>query len=96
MAEPVKRAPVGDDPVPMRDWGVLKDVPFRLTVEIGGTRMRVRDILELDVGSLVVTDKLSGEPVDLALGGEVFGRAEVVILQDKLCVRLNNIVGSEE
>jgi flagellar motor switch protein FliN/FliY len=77
------------------DWGILKDIPFRLVVEIGRTKMRVRDILNLDVGSLVVTTKLSGEPMDISLDDEIFGRVEIIIIKDKLWARLTKIVREE-
>jgi len=78
-----------------REWGILRDVPLRLTVEIGRTRTRVRDILGLEVGSLVTTTKLSGEAMDISLYGEIFARAEVIIIKDKLWARLTKIVGDE-
>jgi len=78
-----------------RDWGTLRDIPFRLTVEVGRTRMRVREILGLEVGALVVSTKLSGEPMDLSLNGEIFGRAEIIIIKDKLWARLTKIVGGD-
>jgi flagellar motor switch protein FliN len=80
---------------PLREWGLLRDIPFRLTLEIGRTRMKVRDILALEEGSLVVTTKLSGEPMDLSLNGDIFGRAEIVIIKDKLWARMTKIVGGE-
>ncbi len=96
MAEsrPAKSAQPGEAP-PLRDWGMLNDVPFRLTVEIGRTRMRVRDLLALEQGSLVVTSKLSGEPMDISLNGEIFARAEIIIIKDRLWARLTKIVGGE-
>lgn len=78
-----------------RDWGPLRDIPFRLTVEVGRARMRVRDILGLEVGSLVMSTKLSGEPMDISLNGEIFGRAEIIIIKDKLWARLTKIVGGD-
>jgi flagellar motor switch protein FliN/FliY len=85
----------GDEGEDKRDWGILRDIPLRLTVEIGRTRTRVRDILGLEVGSLVVTTKLSGEPMDLSLNGEIFARAEIIIIKDKLWARLTKIVGAD-
>jgi flagellar motor switch protein FliN/FliY len=78
-----------------KDWGILRDIPFTITVEIGRTRMRVRDLLTLEVGSLAVTTKLSGEPMDISLGHEIFGRAEIIIIKDKLWARLTKITGGE-
>ena len=77
----------------MRDWGNLRDIPFPLLVEIGRTRMKVRDILGLELGSLVVSNKLSGEPMDISLNGEVFARAEIIIIKDKLWARVTKIAG---
>lgn len=85
----------GEEGGEKRDWGILRDIPLRLTVEIGRTRTRVREILGLEVGSLVVTTKLSGEPMDLSLNGEIFARAEVIIIKDKLWARLTKIVGTD-
>ena len=79
----------------LRDWGPLKDIPFRLTVEIGRTRMQVRDILDLEPGSLAITTKLSGEAMDVSLNGDIFARAEIVIIKDKLWARVTKIVGGE-
>ncbi|MHB8766088.1 MAG: FliM/FliN family flagellar motor switch protein [Deferrisomatales bacterium] len=92
---PPPQSPERPDEATVRDWGLLRDIPFCLTVEIGRTRMRVRDILELDVGAHVVTTKLSGEPMDVSLNRDIFGRAEVIIIKDKLWARLTKIVGGE-
>ena len=79
-----------------KDWGVLRDIPFRTVVEIGRTRMKVRDVLGLEIGSLVVTTKLSGEPMDISLGSDIFGRAEIIIIKDKLWARLTKIAGDQQ
>ncbi len=84
-----------DPAMPVRDWGSLRDIPFRLTLEIGRTTMKVRDILGLEAGSLVTTTKLSGEPMDISLNGDVFARAEIVIIKDKLWARVTKIIGGE-
>lgn len=81
--------------ISVRDWGQLRDIPFPLTIEIGRTRMKVRDILALDQGALVTTTKLSGEAMDVSLNGDIFARAEVVIIKDKLWARVTKIVGGE-
>ncbi len=78
-----------------RDWGVLRDVPLRLNVEVGRAQMRIRDVLALEEGALVVTQKLSGEPMDLSLDGQIFARAEVIIIKDRLWARLTKIVGGD-
>jgi flagellar motor switch protein FliN/FliY len=90
----VESAPVIEEH-PQRDWGTLRDVPFTLTVEVGRTELTVRDILAIGSGALVVTTKLSGEPMDVSLNNEIFARAEVIIIKDKLWARLTKIVGGE-
>ncbi len=94
MEQARKHEPQEERPA-LRDWGQLRDVPFRLEVEVGRTRMRVRDLLALEAGSLVVTQKLSGEPMDISLNGEIFARAEIIIIKDRLWARLTKIVGGD-
>ncbi|MDW7710987.1 MAG: FliM/FliN family flagellar motor switch protein [Deferrisomatales bacterium] len=84
----------GDSPQGVRDWDALGDVPLRLAVEIGRTRTRVRDLLALRVGSLLVTHKPSGEPVEVSLNGEVFAQAEIIIFKDRLQARLTQVLGA--
>lgn len=78
-----------------RDWGVLRDVNFRLTLEVGRARLTVGDLLALREGSLVETAKHSGEQMDLSLDGEIFSKAELTVIDDKLWARLNKIVGGQ-
>ena len=95
MAESPEPHAERQEAAPVRDWGLLKDIPFPLTIEVGRTRMKVRDILALEEGALVVTTKLSGEAMDLSLNGDIFARSEVVIIKDKLWARVTKIVGGE-
>ena len=74
-----------------KDWGILRDISFRLVVEVGRARAQVRDILGLEVGSLEVTSKLSGEPMDISLDAEFLARAEIIIIKDKLWARVTKI-----
>ena len=86
---------VPEEPSRQKNWGSLRDIPFTLTVEVGRTRLKVRDILAIEPGSLVVTTKLSGEPMDLSLRNEIFARSEIIIIKDKLWARLTKIVGGD-
>jgi flagellar motor switch protein FliN/FliY len=69
------------------------DVPLRVTVEIGSTRMLVAEVLQLDKGSVVELDRLSGEPADVLVNGRLVGRGEVTMVEDRLAVRLLEIDG---
>lgn len=69
------------------------DVPLRVTVEIGSTRMLVAEVLQLDKGSVVELDRLAGEPADVLVNGKLVGRGEVTMVEDRLAIRLLEIDG---
>ena len=75
---------------------LLLDVPMRLTVELGRTRRSVRDVLGLNVGSVLELDKLSGEPVDLLVNGKIIAHAEVVVIDENFGVRITEIITPKE
>jgi len=66
----------------------LVDVELRLTVEIGGTRLPLRDVLQLGKGSVVELDRERSDPADMFLNGRRIGRGEVTTLDDRLAVRI--------
>jgi flagellar motor switch protein FliN/FliY len=74
----------------------LKTVRLFLTVDLGHTSMLVREVLELQQGSVVRLNKVAGETTDIEVGGEYFARGEVVVIGDALHVRISEIVGAEE
>lgn len=71
---------------------MMMDVPMELSVEIGRTTKMVKDILELNKGSLVVLDKLAGEQVDLYVNGQCIARGDVVVVDDNFGLRIAEIV----
>ena len=75
---------------------LLMDVPLKVTVELGRTRMQIRDVLELGKGSVVELDKLAGEPVDLLVNGKLIARGEVVVIDENFGVRVTDIVSPAE
>ena len=76
-------------------WELLRDVPLTLAVEVGRATLKVRDLVGLEAGSLVMTAKRSGEVMDVSLDGRVFGRAEVLVRRDRLAARLTEVVGGD-
>lgn len=78
------------------NMSLLLDVPMRLTVELGRTTRSIKDVLELNVGSVLELDKLSGEPVDLLVNGKVIAHAEVVVIDENFGVRVTEIVLPKE
>lgn len=75
---------------------LILDVPLKVTVELGRTKMQVREILELSKGSLIELDKLAGEPVDLFINGKLIARGEVVVIDENFGVRVLDIVNAVE
>lgn len=64
------------------------DVPLRVTVELGSTRMLVREVLQLDKGSVIDLDRAAGEPADVLVNGRLLARGEVTVEDDRLAVRI--------
>jgi len=75
------------------DLGRLSDVPVELAVEIGRTRMTVGATLELRPGSIVVLDRIAGEPVDLLVNGTPIARGEVVVIDEEFALRVTEVLG---
>lgn len=71
---------------------MMLDVPMEVSVEIGRTRKLVKDILELNKGSLVVLDKLAGEQVDLYVNGQCLAKGDVVVVDDNFGIRITDIM----
>ncbi|MCP1109130.1 flagellar motor switch protein FliN/FliY [Lachnospiraceae bacterium PF1-21] len=74
---------------------LIMGVPMEISVEIGRTKKLVKDILELNKGSLVVLDKLTGEPVDLYVNGQCIAKGDVVVVEDNFGVRITEILAKE-
>lgn len=75
------------------DLGRLSDVPVELAVEIGRTRMTVGATLDLRPGSVVVLDRVAGEPVDLLVNGTPIARGEVVVIDEEFALRVTEVLG---
>jgi len=78
------------------DFGVLRQVPMTVQVEVGRVTMTLGQILdELEVGSSIRLDRHAGDPVEVYVNGALFARAEVVVQQDQIGARILEVVGSE-
>jgi flagellar motor switch protein FliN/FliY len=69
----------------------LYDVPVELAVEIGRTRMTIRETLALGPGSIVTLDRLAGDPVDLLVNGKPIARGEVVVIDEEFGLRVTEV-----
>lgn len=70
---------------------MLMDVPLLVTVELGRTRLMLKQVLELQQGSVVELDHLAGEPVDLFVNDRLIAKGEVVVVDDKFGVRITKL-----
>ncbi|MCD6462555.1 MAG: flagellar motor switch protein FliN [Thermotogae bacterium] len=80
----------------MQKLELLLDVPLSVSVELGRTKMTLKQILELNEGSIVELDKLTGEPVDMLVNGKIVARGEVVIVDENFAIRITEIVSPRE
>ena len=68
------------------------DVPLRLSVEVGSTRMPVRDVLALSKGSIVELDRSSGEPADIYVNDRLIARGEIAHEDDRVAIRVTELI----
>jgi flagellar motor switch protein FliN/FliY len=75
---------------------ILLDIPVTLAIEIGRTRISIRNLLQLNQGSVVELDRLAGEPLDVFVNGTLIAHGEVVVVNEKFGIRLNDVVSPDE
>jgi flagellar motor switch protein FliN/FliY len=73
---------------------LVLDVPVMLTVELGSCQLPMKDVLQLNVGSVVQLDKPAGAPVELSVNGKVIARGEVVVVDDRFGVKITELIGA--
>ena len=79
-----------------QDLDLILDIPVNLTVELGRTRIPIKNILHLAQGSVVELDALAGEPMDVLVNGCLIAQGEVVVVNEKFGIRLTDIVTPSE
>ncbi|MBP2167161.1 flagellar motor switch protein FliN/FliY [Erwinia toletana] len=80
----------------MQDIDLIMDIPVKLTVELGRTKMTIKELLRLSQGSVVALDGLAGEPLDILINGYLIAQGEVVVVADKYGVRITDIITPSE
>ncbi len=96
-----QEAPVapGADPNWPRDVDTrlkrLGGATMEVTVELGRTRLPLEEILNAESGSIIETDKLSGQPLEILVNGALFGKGEIVVVGDNLAVRITDLIAPE-
>ncbi len=74
----------------------ILDVPVTVSMEIGRSRISIRNLLQLNQGSVVELDRLAGEPMDVLVNGTLVAQGEVVVVNDKFGIRLTDIISPSE
>ncbi len=87
---PPKVEPAGDG------WQRILDIPVEMTVRLGQRRMRIRDLLRLEPNAILELDRNVDDPVELVVSGRVIARGEVLVDDDKLAIRILDIVAAAD
>lgn len=80
----------------MRDLEMIMNIPVKLTVELGRTRITIKQLLELAQGSVIELEGLAGEPMDILINGYLIAQGEVVVVDDKYGIRITEIITPSE
>jgi flagellar motor switch protein FliN/FliY len=75
---------------------VILDIPVTLSLEVGKSKISIRDLLKLNQGSVVELDRLAGEPLDVLVNGTLVAHGEVVVTNDKYGIRLTDVISAAE
>jgi flagellar motor switch protein FliN/FliY len=75
---------------------VILDVPVTISMEIGRTQLTIRNLLQLNQGSVVELDRLAGEPLDVMVNGTLIAHGEVVVVNEKFGIRLTDVISPAE
>jgi flagellar motor switch protein FliN/FliY len=72
---------------------LVLDVPVSLTIELGSCQLPMKEVLQLNVGSVVQLDKPADAPVELSVNGKLIARGEVVVVEDRFGVKVTEVIG---
>lgn len=84
------------DPKRDKNIDLILDIPLKLTVELGRSKMLVSELLNLGQGSVVELNKLAGEPMEILVNDKLIARGEAVVVNEKFGVRLTDIISPQE
>jgi len=98
QANPAPVAQLDDDGKPRHDvdLDMVMDIPVTISMEIGRTRINIRNLLQLSQGSVVELDRLAGEPMDVLVNDTLIAHGEVVVVNDKFGIRLTDVISAAE
>ncbi|HEU5123962.1 MAG TPA: flagellar motor switch protein FliN [Verrucomicrobiae bacterium] len=73
---------------------LVLDVPVSLTIELGSCQLPMKEVLQLNIGSVVQLDKPADAPVELSVNGKLIARGEVVVIEDRFGVKITEVLGN--
>ena len=79
-----------------QDINLILDIPIDLSVELGRTKMAIKDLLNLTQGSVIALDGLAGEPLDILINGYLIAQGEIVVVGDNYGIRITDIITPSE
>jgi len=80
----------------MNELDMILDIPVQITVELGRTKLTIKNLLQLAHGSVVELDAMAGEPLDVLINGTLIAQGEVVVVNEKFGIRLTDIITPSE
>ena len=90
-ATPDKKASEGSP-----DLDVILDIPVQISMEVGSASITIRNLLQLNQGSVIELDRLAGEPLDVMVNGTLIAHGEVVVVNDKFGIRMTDVISPSE
>ena len=100
QAAPMEEFETGSEPSmgggPAPDIDVILDIPVTISMEVGNTQIPIRNLLQLNQGSVIELDRLAGEPLDVLGNGTLIAHGEVVMVNEKFGIRLTDVISPGE
>ncbi|MBY3787258.1 flagellar motor switch protein FliN [Photobacterium carnosum] len=87
-------SPISDDE--RRKLDTIMDIPVTISMEVGRTQISIRNLLQLNQGSVVELDRIAGESLDVMVNGTLIAHGEVVVVNDKFGIRLTDVISQTE
>jgi len=80
----------------MQNLDVILDIPVSIAMEVGSTSISIRNLLQLNQGSVIELDRLAGEPLDVLVNGTLIAHGEVVVVNEKFGIRMTDVISPAE